>query len=235
MDEIHKIRKAYNQEELTRNELSHRFNRSWNTVDTYVKMEPDKIKERGKRPNRRSRVVTKEVEDECIRLLNLEILKKVKRKQRYSAVFIYKHLIKTGIYKGSQRTIRTLVGSLRKELRTGDKVKSFIPLSFELGSTIQVDHGEFDCDIGGHREKGYIFVASVPGSAIRFCQAYPTKSQEAWGAFHEEMFRFFGGIFPEVIYDNDSVLVKKVLGHERLQTTFSHNLSVALSIRKSLL
>jgi hypothetical protein len=46
----------------------------------------------------------------------------------------------------------------------------------------------------------------VPGAVLRFCQFYPTKSSEAWGAFHEECFQYFGGVFSNSIYDNDSVL-----------------------------
>ncbi|MDH3382257.1 MAG: hypothetical protein OEL54_06090, partial [Flavobacteriaceae bacterium] len=72
--------------------------------------------------------------------------------------------------------------------------------------------------------KGYLFVASVPGYVLRYCQFFPVKSSEAWGEFHERAFNFFGGIFPTVIYDNDSVLVSKVLGRERKQTSFSLSL-----------
>ena len=50
------------------------------------------------------------------------------------------------------------------------------------------------------------------------------KAGEAWGDFHERSFRFFGGVFANLIYDNDSVLVKHVLGSEHHQTDFSHAL-----------
>jgi len=101
------------------------------------------------------------------------------------------------------------------------KRKSFLPLEFPLGSALQVDHGEAEIEVNGIRCKGYLFVASVPGHVLRYCQIFPTKSTESWGEFHERTFRFFGGIFPRVVYDNDSVLVKKVIGRERKQTSFS--------------
>ena len=40
--------------------------------------------------------------------------------------------------------------------------------------------------------------------------------------FFEATFHFFGGIFDELIFDNDSVLVSKVIGTERKLTNFTH-------------
>lgn len=101
---------------------------------------------------------------------------------------------------------------------------TFLPLEFPLGSALQVDHGEVEVEINGARTKGYLFVASVPGQVLRYCQAFPTKASEAWGEFHERAFQFFGGVFNRVIYDNDSVLMKIIMGKERNQTTFSISL-----------
>jgi hypothetical protein len=81
-----------------------------------------------------------------------------------------------------------------------------------------------ECVIVNERVEGSLFVASLPGIPIRYCQAYPLKSQEAWGQFHESSFSFYGGVFSRVMYDNDSVLVSKVLGRDRNQTQFSHEL-----------
>jgi len=47
---------------------------------------------------------------------------------------------------------------------------------------------------------------------------------EAWGEFHERTFLFFRGVVPAVIYDNDSVLVKEIIGSDRKQTNFSLSL-----------
>jgi len=47
---------------------------------------------------------------------------------------------------------------------------------------------------------------------LRYCQSFPTKETESRGEFHEKAFQFFGGTFNRVIYDNDSVLIKSILG-----------------------
>ena len=65
----------------------------------------------------------------------------------------------------------------------------------------------------------YLFVASVPGTTLRYCQLFACKSREAWGEFHERTFRMFGGIFSKVIYDNDTVLITDV--EEKMPTEFS--------------
>lgn len=144
----------------------------------------------------------------------------VKRKQRFTSKKIFTYLKERGVYAGSRRSLSALIARLRKENDHGT-AKGFLPLEFSLGSTVQVDHGVVDCIVEGERTKGYLFLSSIPGSGLRFCQLYPVKSQEAWGVFHEEMFTFWGGIFGKVVYDNDSVLIKKVFGSEHIQTDFS--------------
>ena len=116
--------------------------------------------------------------------------------------------------------IRAVVKEIKKELEINCK-NSYLPLSFEAGETIQIDHGEADCVIGNERITGYLFVGSLPGLTIRYCQMYPVKAQQAWGTFHEKTFSYFGGIFSEATYDNDCVLIKEVLGTEHKQTDFS--------------
>lgn len=220
MDEINKIRKEYFTQGKSRNELAIKYNRSWNTIDTIVTLDRDELKNRGRRPNAKKRVSNAEVVLAVENLIKQEKALKVRKKQRYTAAFIYKELKRNGIYQGCERSMREIVSSVRKQLHM-DKKASYLPLYFEPGTTLQVDHGEFDAVISDQRRNNYLFVATIPGLSIRCCQAYPIKSREAWGAFHEYAFDFFGGVFSHVVYDNDSVLVKKILGTERKQTDFS--------------
>jgi transposase len=223
MDEVNKIRKAYFTNGESKNEIAKKFKRSWNTIDTIVKTDREQLSTRGKRPGRKATVATEAVKDAIRKLLNEEELLKVKKKQRYKAAFFYKDLKRRGLYKGCERTMRAIVSEIRQELNVS-KRKSYLPLSFELGCFIQIDHGEAECLMAGERIQVYLFVASLPGVCLRYCRLYPVKAGEAWGDFHEHAFRFFGGVFAHVIYDNDSVLVKHVLGSEHHQTDFSHAL-----------
>ena len=223
MDEVNKIRKAFFTHGESKNSIAIRFNRSWETVHRIVSMNREELENRGKRPNRGSKVITDEILRAIEAFLDEEVEKKVRKKQRYTTKKIYHELRSKGIYKGSERRIYDVVKNLREQ-RSQSKKQSYLPLSFPLGSALQVDHGEADLMVGDQRFTGYLFIASVPEFVLRYCQIFPTKSREAWGEFHERAFRFFGGVFTRTIYDNDSVLIKKVMGSDKYQTTFSLSL-----------
>lgn len=205
MDEFNKIRKEYHVRQKSIYQIAKEYRRSWDTVKNIVSMDETQTLLRGTRPNRIPTVITHEVENKIISLIEFEKIHKVHRKQRFTASYIYKKLKEEGIYHGSSKRIRTTVSRLRRELNQSDK-RAYLELDFELGKYLQVDHGETEVKIGEMRVNGYLFVASVPGASLRYCQFYLTKAQEAWGHFHELCFGFFGGKFEKVIYDNDSVV-----------------------------
>ena len=220
MDETNKIRKAYRNGDSI-NALAKRFSRSWTTIKKIVETSRGDLENRGKRPTREGKVITPEVIAEIDRYLEEEEQCKVWKKQRYTASTIFKDLRAKEVYKGSQRRLQEAVSQQRRE-RLQERPKGYLPLQFPLGSSLQFDHGEVDCVIGDARARFYLFVATVPGGVLRYCQLFPVKRSEAWGEFHERSYHFFGGIFPVSVYDNDCVLVKEVIGSDRLQTDFSY-------------
>lgn len=217
MDETNKIRKGYYQEGKSIYALSRQYKRSWNTIERLVKTPREDLSLRGKRPNRKRRVITQEVKDRVSAIFYEEKALGVKKKQLKTVRIIYYELKNQGIYEGSERTLYDYI----RKVRLKNKEQSYLPLSFDAGTCLQIDHGEFDAVIANERITCYLFCGTPPGLMTRYYQAYPIKASVSWGCFHEQAFRFFGGIFPHVMYDNDSVLVKKVLGTERKQTTFS--------------
>lgn len=223
MDEVNKIRKSFFTQGENKHQIAQDFTRSWATVDTVIKTPQEELLNRGKRPGRKRVVITAEVEKAINEIFDIEDALKVKKKQQHTSQCIYDQLVAKDIYKGKPRALRYAVNSIRKQ-RAQSRQTSYLPLKFALGSTIQVDHGEVEIILNNQRVTGYLFVASVPGSSISYTQFFPLKSMEAWGEFHERMFLFFKGIFPTVIYDNDSVLVKEIIGSDRKQTGFSHSL-----------
>ncbi len=220
MDEINKIKKGYQKEGKTINAISKEFNRSWNTIQTYVETPLNVIKDKGRTRNKESKKFSKELKNQIKELLLSQDKRRIHKKQRYTSKVLCRMMQERGLYSGSASHLRRLIRSIRTELSLV-KITSYLPLQFELGESLQVDHGECQLLINDERVRGYIFIASIPGYCIRFSQCYPIKSQEAWGLFHEKTFNFFKGIFPRIVYDNDSVLVKKVIGIERKQTFFS--------------
>ena len=220
MDEVNKIRKKFFVKGETRGKIAKSCRRSWDTVNRIVNMSREEIGTRGKRPERKKSVMTDNVIKAITDIFDYEEAAGIKKKQRHTACQIYKELSESGIYQGSRRTMENAISKIRASRKQASK-PSYLPLEFPLGSTLQVDHGEVELEINGEVVKGYLFVGSVPGQVLRYCQAFPTKASEAWGEFHERIFGFFGGVFPRVVYDNDSVLIKKIIGKDRKQTTFS--------------
>jgi transposase len=223
MDEVNKIRKKFFAKGQSRCQIAKEARRSWDTVNRIVRMDRSDLEKRGKRSSRKKTVMTDHVIQSIKDLLDYEEAINVKKKQRYTAYKIYTELSERGIYHGSRRRMEEMVSQLKAE-RGKVKQPAFLPLYFPLGSALQFDHGEVEVEVNGKRVKGYLFVASVPGQSLRYSQVFPTKASEAWGEFHERTFRFFGGCFCRSIYDNDSVLIKKIIGEERKQTNFSLSL-----------
>jgi transposase len=221
MNEIKKIKKAFLEEGLNKNQLVKRFRRSWKTISKIVDTTLEDLEEaQNIADNRRRRAVvgTEAVINAIKVLLEGEQKEKIKKKQRFTAKAIYRRLTEEKIYTGSYRRMQELVKKIRCEIMVDAKT-SYLPLSFPLGSALQVDHGEVECVIDGTLMLCYLFVASVPGTTLRYCQLFGCKSREAWGEFHERAFRKFGGIFSNVIYDNDTVLITDA--EEKIQTEFS--------------
>ena len=205
MDTVNKIKKEYKKTGKI-NAAAKIGQCSWATAKKIIDSSPEKLSQRGTR-NTASKLITNEVTEAIEKIFRDEEEKKVHRKQRHKTPAILIKLKEAGIYQGSLRHLKRTVAQIRKKHNhTLSPPKSFLELDFENGKYLQVDHGEVEFESNKVRMKGYIFVASVPGLTLRFCQVYLTKAQEAWGEFHEKCFHFFNGVFPFCIYDNDSAI-----------------------------
>jgi len=94
----------------------------------------------------------------------------------------------------------------------------FVPLSHSPGDA-QADFGEADVVIGGIQYRAHYFVMSFPQSDACFVSAYPAATTEAWLDGHNKAFIFFGGIPKSILYDNDKVLVARILPDGTRQRT----------------
>jgi transposase len=220
MIEIRKIRKAFFEEGLNKNEISKQFHRSWDTVNRIINASMEDLEKETIRGHRQATVGTLEVLEAIRGMLLSERAERIKKKQRLTSKIIYEELVKKGIYSGSPRRLEEIVKKERIALGLA-MPQSYLPLYFPLGSTAQIDHGEVEC-IDGILMKCFLFVCSVPGTTLRYCQLFPRKSREMWGDFHERTFQRFNGIFPKVVYDNDTVLISDV--DLKIRTEFSVHL-----------
>ena len=103
MDEVNKIRKQVLIQGKTRNQVAKELHYSWDTVNRVTKIKREDLEKRSKRRSREKTVMTDIVMKAINDLLDYEESISVKRKQRYTALQIYKELSEKGIYHGSQR------------------------------------------------------------------------------------------------------------------------------------
>lgn len=141
----------------------------------------------------------------------LEADQKAPRKQRHTAHRAYDRLVSEYDFTGSEVTVRRAVRELRGRLR-----EVFVPLEAVPGKAAQADFGQAQVLIAGRSIRVFLFCLRAKYSRVPFVCAYPTEKLEAFLAGHVAAFRFFGGVFSEIWYDNPKTAVVRILaGHER--------------------
>ncbi len=141
-------------------------------------------------------------------------------KQRHTSRRIWQRLrAELPGFTGSERTVRGYVQRQRRQAGTGAH-EVFIPQSYDWGVEAQVDWYEAYADIDGLRTKLQVFEMRSMASGGAFHRAYTHATQQAFLEAHELAFRYFGGVFRVLRYDNLSSAVKKILrGYQREETS----------------
>ncbi len=216
MTDIIKIRNEHIGNGKNPHQIATEMGISWATANSYINKTDAEIKSPQKRPNRKGNISSPEVIKAIQDHLHNEIELKIHKKQKVTAVALFKILKDRKIYFGKERSFRRIFAEEKKNFKPSNK--SYLELDFPLGEYLQFDHGPLEVNYCGKTYNAYLFCASVPQHSLRYCQVYLKKSFESWGDFHEKAFKFFGGVFPNCIYDNDSVL--KITSNMK-QTNFS--------------
>ena len=141
-------------------------------------------------------------------------------KQRHTARRIWQRLCaELPGFTGSERTVRGYVHQQRRQLGLGGH-EVFVPQSYDWGVEAQVDWYESYADLDGERTKLQVFEMRSMASGGALHLAYTHATQQAFLEAHELAFRYFGGVFRLLRYDNLSSAVKKILrGYRREETS----------------
>jgi transposase len=139
------------------------------------------------------------------------------RKQRHTAKRIWQRLVDEHGVEVAETTVRDYVRRRRREL--GEPVdEAFVPQVHEPGVEAEVDWGEAEVEIAGVRRTVYLFLMRACYSGAAFVIAFERGTQQAFLEAHVEAFRFFGGTFQLIRYDNLRSAVKQVLrGRRRVE------------------
>ena len=141
------------------------------------------------------------------------------RKQRHTAHRIWMRLGREmAAVELAESTVRQYVRKRKRELGLAGG-ETFIPQSYHWGQEAQVDWYEAWAELGGERQKLYVFCMRSMASGGSFHRAYPHASQQAFLEAHEMAFQYFGGVFGLLRFDNLKSAVQKILrGHQREET-----------------
>src|SRR6516162_6105445 len=131
---------------------------------------------------------------------------KAPRKQRHTAVRIYRRLRDEHGYTGGLTIVKDAVRTWRQQ-----HAEVFIPLAHPPGEA-QVDFGEAEVTLDGRPAKVALFVMTLPYSDAVFCCAFPRECTEAFLEGHVRAFAFFGGVPRRISYDNLKIAVAKITG-----------------------
>ena len=141
------------------------------------------------------------------------------RKQRHTAHRIYQRLrLELPGCEVAESTIRRYVREKKTALGlTGRKV--CVPQNYAWGSEAQVDWYEAYANLSGERQKLQVFSLRSMASGAAFHRVYLRATQQAFLEGQEMAFRYFGGVFHRLRFDNLTAAVKKILrGYQRGET-----------------
>ena len=170
----------------------------------------DKILQRSKAPRYRRSIISYSVLLEIYRVFIIDIMKSDKEvhyKQRHSAKRIYDRMVEELCYAGSYESVKKYVASQKEKVNPKEM---FIPLEHPLGEA-QGDFGHCKVKIKGKIEKGYFLVIKLSNSDDTFVSIYPAENLVTWSEGHVRAFEYFGCVPKQIVYDNSSCLVKKIL------------------------
>ena len=138
-------------------------------------------------------------------------------KQRHTARRIYTRLVEEEGFQGSETTVRRWVREWKASQGWGQR-EAVVPLDPEAAREAEVDWGTAWVRMAGQRRRIKLFVMRSRYSGKAFVRAYPWERQEMFFDGHRHAFEYFGGVFPELVYDNLSLSVRRILrGKQRIE------------------
>jgi len=209
MDQIHRIREMYYQQDKNISEIASETGFNWKTVKKYVDME-----DFSSPPPKPISASSHESKLDAFKPLIdswLEADKLAPRKQRHTAKRIFKRLEKEAVgFDCSYRLVALYVSEKKKELHLGKK-DGYIPLKHRPGEA-QADFGYVDFYENGrlHHEAKYL-VLSFPYSNGGYLQLNYGENLECLLEGLIAMFEYIGGVPTEIWFDNTKTIVTEII------------------------
>ena len=139
------------------------------------------------------------------------------RKQRHTARRVYTRLVEEHQFTGAEVSVRRWVREWKAAHGWGRR-EAVLPLDPEVAREAEVDWGTAWVQMAGLRRQVKLFVMRPRYSGKPFVRAYPWERQEMFFDGHMHAFSYYGGVFGELVYDNLTQAVKRILrGRQRVE------------------
>jgi transposase len=136
------------------------------------------------------------------------------KKQRHTARRMYTRLVEENGFSGAESTVRRWVRECKTDLGYG-RAEAVIPLLPEVAREAEVDWGRAWVVMNGEKREVKLFCMRSRYSGKIFVRAYAWERQEMFFDGHMAGLAYFGGVFPELVYDNLTAAVHTVLRGKR--------------------
>ena len=209
MDQIHRIRQLYYEQDKNFAEIAATMNLDWRTVRKYVDMEDFNLPE----PVPEKEHLHESKLDPYKETIDSWLIadKKAPRKQRHTAKKVFDRLEdEYPDFDCCYRLVATYVSEKKKELHLQHK-EGFIPLE-HLPGEAQADFGYADFTENGkyHHEAKYL-VLSFPYSNGGYLQLNYGENLECLLEGLKAMFEYIGGVPREIWFDNTRTIVTEII------------------------
>src|SRR4051794_24271266 len=206
MDQAYVIRHKVLVERISIRQVARELGVSRNTVRRYVE---------GATPGVRVMVPRASPVKERVRPRLDQLLEEAPRwtggKQRLTAARLHELLVTEGQLV-SERVVREMVAEWKRR-----REEVFVPLVYKPGDLGQVDFFQVLVDVGGERQKAWMFVLRLMYSGRDFAWLYPRQDQVCFLDGHVRAFEHFGFVPHRLLYDNLRSAVARILvGSERI-------------------
>lgn len=209
MDQIHRIREMYYQQDKNISQIASELGMNRKTISKYVDMENFNSPP----PTPASEVIHESKLDHYKPLIDSWLLadKHAPRKQRHTAKRVYHRLQEEAdSFDCSYRLVAAYVSQKKEELRL-KRTEGYIPLAHHPGEA-QADFGYADFYENGklHHEAKYL-VLSYPYSNGGFLQLNYGENMECLLEGLAAMFEHVGGVPSEIWFDNTRTIVTRII------------------------
>lgn len=134
-------------------------------------------------------------------------------KQQMKKIDIYEALAEKG-YDIGYRAVCNAVRKIQKE-----KNEAFIRQEYGPADSAEFDWGELKLQIAGKNRTVHMSVFTTAYGDYRYGDLYYSHKRENFSDSHASFFEEVGGVYKEIVYDNERVMVRKFVKRSKKEPT----------------